>query len=110
METSSTVSRFPAPDTGQALSKYLREEGFLELSHAGVAVQRGPQGRGARAAAGVCEWGVIRNAGGKRMASACRTLKILARSLNSYSRRPIPHSPTHTSGSLLQSCQTTFHS
>ena len=45
METSSTVSRFPAPDTGQALSKYLREEGFLELGHAGVAVQRGPQGR-----------------------------------------------------------------
>ena len=53
METSSTVSRFPAPDTGQALSKYLREEGLHELSHAGVAVQRGPQGReGARAAPG----------------------------------------------------------
>lgn len=44
MEPSLTVSGFPAPATGQALSKYLRGEGFHELSHAGTGVHRNPQG------------------------------------------------------------------
>ena len=44
METSLTVSGFPAPAAGQALNKYLREEEFHELSHAGTGVHRNPQG------------------------------------------------------------------
>lgn len=67
------VSAFPASGTGQALSKYLKEEGLQELNQASTNIDRDPEGTGA--VARVCK-GACQNCSGKVKASSCRTLNL----------------------------------